>query len=79
MDYIGLDPMIGLECTNCQQVTRLQYSILLDSAMLEDRLGCDGCHMEIDHGWTTVGLVQNIIRRRMGQAHRTRTDLPNAM
>ena len=76
MDYIGLDPTIGLECTNCQQVTRLSYSDLLETAVEDNQLDCDGCQLEIDHGWTTVGLVQNIIRRRMGQAHRVRANLP---
>lgn len=79
MDYVGLDPMIGLECTNCQRVTRLCYSDLLDTAMDHSQLDCDGCHLEIDNGWTTVGLVQNIIRRRMGQAHQVRSDLPTAV
>ena len=79
MDYVGLDPMIGLECTNCQRVTRLTYSDLLTAAMAHGQLDCEGCLLEIDHGWTTVGLVQNIIRRRMGQAHRVRARLPAAI
>ena len=79
MDYVGLDPMIGLECTNCQRVTRLPYSDLLDTAMDGGQLDCEGCRLEIDHGWTTVGLVQNIIRRRMGNAHRVRENYTTAI
>ncbi len=65
MDYVGLDPTVGLECTDCRKIIRLTYSELLNRALDDHTLVCEGCHQPLDQGWTTVNLVQNIIRRRM--------------
>lgn len=29
MDYVGIDPVVGLECASCKDITRLPYSELL--------------------------------------------------
>jgi len=70
MDYVGLDPTVGLECTACRHIVRLPYSELLDKALGDVPMCCDGCGRPIRHDWTTVNIVQNIIRRRMREAHR---------
>lgn len=69
MDYIGVDPTVGLECSDCQFVSRLAYSELLDSVSLQDVIHCDSCGRQMEHDMTTVNVVQNIIRRRMKQAN----------
>jgi len=69
MDYIGVDPTVGLECSDCQFVSRLAYSELLDFVTHEDVIHCDSCGRKMEHDMTTVSVVQNIIRRRMKQVH----------
>lgn len=69
MDYIGVDPTVGLECSDCQFVSRLAYSELLDCVSLQDVIHCDSCGRQMEHDMTTVNVVQNIIRRRMKQAN----------
>ena len=43
MDYVGLDPTVGLECTACRHIVRLPYSELLDKALDDVPMCCDGC------------------------------------
>ncbi len=69
MDYIGVDPTVGLECSDCQFVSRLAYSELLDCVTAADVIHCDSCGRKMEHDMTTVGVVQNIIRRRMKQVN----------
>jgi hypothetical protein len=69
MDYIGVDPTVGLECSDCQFVSRLAYSELLDCVNARDIIHCDSCGRKMDHDMTTVNVVQNIIRRRMKQVN----------
>ena len=64
MDYIGVDPTVGLECSDCQFVSRLAYSELLDVVSAAHSIHCDSCGRRMEHDWTTVSVVQNIIRRR---------------
>ncbi|NJN52297.1 MAG: hypothetical protein HC809_11560 [Gammaproteobacteria bacterium] len=61
MDYVGLDPTVGLECTSCRHIVRLPYSELLDKVLDDVPMCCDGCGRPIEHDWTTVNIVQNII------------------
>lgn len=69
MDYIGVDPTVGLECSDCQFVSRLAYSELLDCVNALDVIHCDSCGRKMEHDMTTVNVVQNIIRRRMKQVN----------
>ena len=69
MDYIGVDPTVGLECSECQFVSRMAYSELLTRVMGNEIVICDSCGREMEHDWTTVTVVQNIIRRRMRQVN----------
>ena len=69
MDYIGVDPTVGLECSDCQFVSRLAYSELLDCVTTSDLIHCDSCGRQMEHDMTTVSVVQNIIRRRMKQVN----------
>lgn len=68
MDYVGLDPMVGLECSGCKHILRLPYSDLLNRVVDEVPMACESCSRPLAHDWTTVNVVQNIIRRRMVQA-----------
>lgn len=69
MDYIGLDPTVGLECTSCQHIVRLPYSELLNKVLEAVPMACQGCGRPLNHDWTTVNIVQNIIKRRMREMH----------
>lgn len=69
MDYIGIDPAVGLECSSCKHISRLPYSDLLNRVMENDHIHCDGCDRSMMHDWTTVSVVQNIIRKRLKQAN----------
>jgi hypothetical protein len=71
MDYVGLDPMVGLECADCRRVHRLHYSELLTRVAEQVAIFCESCTQPLDHDWTTITVVQNIIRRRMRQAQET--------
>ncbi len=72
MDYIGIDPAVGLECSHCDFVTRLKYSDLLARVQAGEQVACGNCERQMLHDWTTVSVVQNIIKRRMREAHEAR-------
>ena len=69
MEYIGIDPAVGLECSSCKHISRLPYSELLLRVMSDVQIPCDGCGRTMLHDWTTVHVVQSIIRKRMKQAN----------
>ena len=69
MDYIGIDPAVGLECSSCKHISRLPYSDLLNRVMDQADIHCDGCQRSMMHDWTTVSVVQNIIKKRLKQAN----------
>ena len=69
MDYVGIDPAVGLECSSCKHISRLPYSDLLNRVMEETHVDCEGCGRTMLHDWTTVNVVQNIIRKRLRQAN----------
>ena len=69
MDYVGIDPAVGLECSSCKHISRLPYSDLLNRVMQEEHVQCEGCNRTMLHDWTTVTVVQNIIRKRLKQAN----------
>ena len=69
MDYIGIDPAVGLECSSCKHISRLPYSELLNRVMDRVEIHCDGCERSMMHDWTTVSVVQNIIKKRLKQAN----------
>ncbi len=74
MEYIGIDPAVGLECSHCEHVTRLRYSQLLRMVSEGEQVPCEGCERHMLHDWTTVSVVQNIIKRRMREAHQGRCE-----
>jgi hypothetical protein len=69
MDYVGIDPAVGLEGSSCKHISRLPYSDLLHRVMDDVQILCDGCGRTMVHDWMTVNVVQNIIRKRMKQAN----------
>jgi len=73
MDYIGIDPAVGLECSHCDHITRLKYSELLHRVQDGDQVPCGNCERLMLHDWTTVAVVQNIIKKRMAQANELKT------
>jgi len=72
MQYVGIDPVVGLECSGCEHVTRVRYSLLLERVTDDLPIGCEHCDRQMRHDWTTVSVVQNIIRRRMREATEAR-------
>jgi hypothetical protein len=72
MDYIGIDPAVGLECSHCEHVTRMKYSALLLAVKGGEQIPCENCERRMLHDWTTVSVVQNIIKRRMREAHQAK-------
>ena len=73
MDYVGLDPVVGLECVDCKHILRLSYSELLDRVLDDSPMSCAGCAGAVAHDWTTINIVQNIIRKRMRAAQKAET------
>ena len=69
MYYVGIDPAVGLECSSCGQISRLPYSELLTLVSSQQNVTCAGCDRSMTHDWTTVSVVQNIIKKRMHQAN----------
>ena len=69
MDYVGIDPAVGLECSHCHHISRIAYSRLLQVVSQVQRIQCENCARQMLHDWTTVGVVQNIIKERMIQAN----------
>ena len=69
MDYVGIDPAVGLECSSCKEISRLPYSDLLNRVMDAAHIYCDGCGRSMMHDWTTITVVQNIIKKRLKQAN----------
>lgn len=69
MYYVGIDPAVGLECSSCGQISRLPYSELLTLVSSQKNVTCEGCDRSMTHDWTTVSVVQNIIKKRMHQAN----------
>ena len=74
MDYVGIDPAVGLECSSCKHISRLPYSKLLRLVMDEIHVDCDGCSRTMLHDWTTVKVVQNIILKRLRQANEEKAE-----
>ena len=73
MYYVGIDPAVGLECSSCREISRLPYSELLKLVSAEQNITCTGCERTMTHDWTTVSVVQNIIKKRMQQANEAKT------
>lgn len=69
MDYVGIDPAVGLECSHCHHISRIPYSRLLQLVTETERAQCESCERYMLHDWTTVMVVQNIIKQRMAQAN----------
>ena len=69
MDYVGIDPAVGLECSHCKQISRIPYSDLLSLVAQSQQAECTSCGRMMLHDWTTVAVVQNIIKQRMDQAN----------
>ena len=69
MDYVGIDPAVGLECSHCNHISRMPYSSLLELVSSEEQAECERCQRRMLHDWTTVAVVQNIIKKRMEQAN----------
>jgi hypothetical protein len=69
MEYVGIDPAVGLECSSCRQISRVAYSALLDMVVHGDDVLCESCGRIMQHDWTTVSVVQNIIKKRMQEAN----------
>ena len=69
MDYVGLDPAVGLECSHCNHISRMPYSDLLSLVVNGEQATCASCERLMLHDWTTVSVVQNIIKKRMEQAN----------
>ncbi len=69
MDYVGIDPAVGLECAVCKQISRMCYSELLELVRESEDVHCASCGRVMMHDWTTVSIVQNIIRKRMKEAN----------
>ena len=69
MDYVGIDPAVGLECSHCNHISRMPYSALLKLVSVEEQAQCESCQRHMLHDWTTVTVVQNIIKERMTQAN----------
>jgi len=69
MDYVGIDPSVGLECSHCHHISRIPYSTLLRLVTSAKRAQCENCERHMLHDWTTVAVVQNIIKQRMEQAN----------
>jgi hypothetical protein len=69
MDYVGLDPAVGLECSHCNHISRMPYSDLLRLVAQSHQAKCTSCGRLMLHDWTTVAVVQNIIKKRMEQAN----------
>jgi len=73
MDYVGIDPAVGLECSHCRHVSRVPYSDLLALVAKSDQAECMACGRMMLHDWTTVTVVQGIIRKRMDQANEAKS------
>ncbi len=73
MYYVGIDPAVGLECSSCGQISRLPYSELLTLVSSQQNVTCEGCDRSMTHDWTTVSVVQNIIKKRMHQANEAKS------
>ena len=69
MEYVGIDPAVGLECAGCKEISRLPYSQLLHMVTEEHDVECKHCNRIMLHDWTTVSVVQNIIKKRMEDAN----------
>ncbi len=73
MYYVGIDPAVGLECSSCREISRLPYSELLKLVWAQRNITCTSCERTMTHDWTTVSVVQNIIKKRMQQANEAKT------
>ena len=73
MDYVGIDPAVGLECSHCKHISRIPYSNLLALVADADQAECTSCGRMMLHDWTTVTVVQGIIKKRMDQANEAKS------
>ena len=73
MDYVGIDPAVGLECSHCKHISRIPYSELLALVADAGQAQCSACYRMMLHDWTTVSVVQGIIKKRMAQANEAKS------
>jgi len=73
MDYVGIDPAVGLECSHCKYISRMPYSELLALVAETQQAECTDCERKMLHDWTTVAVVQGIIKKRMQQANEAKS------
>jgi hypothetical protein len=69
MDYVGIDPAVGLECSHCKHISRMPYSELLAMVADTQQAECADCERMMLHDWTTVAVVQSIIKQRMREGN----------
>jgi hypothetical protein len=79
MEYVGLDPAVGLECSHCNHISRMPYSSLLNLVVQSKQAKCESCQRLMLHDWTTVSVVQNIIKKRMEQANELKSRKARAL
>jgi len=73
MDYVGIDPAVGLECSHCKHISRMPYSSLLALVVNAQQAECTDCRRLMLHDWTTVAVVQSIIKKRMREANEAKS------
>jgi hypothetical protein len=73
VDYVGIDPAVGLECSTCKHISRMPYSELLALVAGTQKAECTDCERMMLHDWTTVAVVQSIIKKRMREANEAKS------
>ena len=74
MEYVGINPAVGLECAHCEHISRVSYSELLAMVVESRKAECQSCRRLMLHDWSTVAVVQNIIKQRMFDANEFKSE-----
>lgn len=74
MDYVGINPVIGLECSSCPNVERIPYTILLSKVFEDHNVTCSGCNKNLNADGTTIETVNEVIKQRMRDAAAAKYD-----
>ena len=65
MPYIGVDHLIGLDCSQCKHTIRIRYSQFLRLCMRQESVACNGCGRTTNHGWRNASQVRFLVAERM--------------
>lgn len=65
MRYVGVDPLVGLNCRSCDYTTVYAFSRLLNLSLLRRSFVCRNCGRVTDHGRSSLEKARALVSECM--------------